>query len=255
MFSAKGFEGVNLAVLPLTLTVPMIGTLSKAVSSVKLVWFRVELVIASEKVADIEEFVATPIAELAGDVADTVGGVLSALAPVVKLHVKLAARALPARSCAPVVMVAVYCVFAARLLEGTNMAVLVPTATTPTTLEPPEVGLSEKDEVLSVEADIASEKVADTEAFSEMPVAAFDGDVSDIVGGVVSVVPGEPDGPVGNPAVNDEVPSSPPPPPQPKMLTLTSRAIRNNMLLGFLNLMCLSFKIRGSYSSAQFTCQ
>lgn len=236
VFSARGFEGENLTVLPTTLTVPMIGTLSIALSRVKLAGFSVELVIASEKIADTEEFVATPIAELAGDVAETVGGVLSALVPVLRLQVKLAARGLPAASCAAVVMVAVYCVFAERLLEGTNMAVLVPTATTPTTSEPPDVGLSEKDEVLSVEAAIASEKVADIEVFSEIPVAAFDGNVSDIVGGVLSS-----DAPPESPTANDEAPSSPPPPPpQPERITLATKAIRNNMLLGFLNLMCLS---------------
>ena len=245
VFSARGFKGENLTVLPVTLTVPMISTLSIALSRVKLAVFSVELVIASEKIADTVEFVATPIAELAGDVAETVGGVLSALVPVVKLQVKLAAKGLPAASCAAVVMVAVYCVFAERLLEGTNMAVFVPTATTPATSEPPDVGRSEKDEVLSVEAAIASEKVADIEVFSEIPVAAFDGDVSDIVGGVLSSVPGKADAPPESPTANDGVPSSPPPPPpQPERITLATMAIRNNMLRGFLTLMCLSFKIR-----------
>jgi len=40
---------------------------------VKLAVVSVAFVIGSEKVAEIEEFVATPVAAFAGDVADTVG--------------------------------------------------------------------------------------------------------------------------------------------------------------------------------------
>ena len=43
--------------------------------------------------------------------------------PVVKLHTKLLTRALPARSLTPVVIVAVYTVLGARLLDGVKVAV------------------------------------------------------------------------------------------------------------------------------------
>ncbi len=98
----------------------------------------------------------------------------------------MAASALPAASFAAVVMVAVYCVLAARLLEGTNIAVSLLMFTVPVTAVPPAVGRRVKLAVLSVELVIGSEKFADTEEFSVTPVAAFAGDVSDTVGGVVS---------------------------------------------------------------------
>jgi hypothetical protein len=58
----------------------------------------VELVIGSEKVADTGEFSATPVATFAGDITDTVGGVVSGAAAVAKVHARFAARALPAAS-------------------------------------------------------------------------------------------------------------------------------------------------------------
>ena len=63
--------------------------------------------IASLKVAVIFVLIATPVAALAGTVRLTVGAVVSGAAPVVKLHTKSLASALPARSLAPVVIVAV----------------------------------------------------------------------------------------------------------------------------------------------------
>jgi hypothetical protein len=102
---ARGADGVNVAVLPLTFTVPVTAT---PLASVKLAVVSVEFVIGSEKVADTEELSATPVAPFAGDVEDTVGGVVSGTGPVVNCHVKLAARGLAAASFAAVVMVAVY---------------------------------------------------------------------------------------------------------------------------------------------------
>jgi hypothetical protein len=99
---------------------------------------------------------------------------------------------LPAASVAAVVMVAVYCVLAARLLEGTSVAVLPLTTTGPLTAAPPALGRKLKLAVVSVELSIASEKVAETEEFSATPVAAFDGDVEDTVGGVISAVEMDP---------------------------------------------------------------
>ena len=50
----------------------------------------------------------TPMAPFAGSVELTVGAVVSGTVPVVKLHTLSTASALPARSLAPVVIVAVY---------------------------------------------------------------------------------------------------------------------------------------------------
>ena len=83
-------------------------------------------------------------------------------------------------------MVAVYCVLAARLTDGTSIAVLPLTTTGPVTAVPPAVGLRVKLAVLSVAFVIASENVADTKELSVTPVAPFAGDVEDTVGGVVS---------------------------------------------------------------------
>jgi len=55
-------------VLPLTLTVPATTAPPVVLITVKLVVLSVELVIASEKLADIEAFVATPFAPFVGDV-------------------------------------------------------------------------------------------------------------------------------------------------------------------------------------------
>jgi hypothetical protein len=98
----------------------------------------------------------------------------------------LAANALPAASLAAVVMVAVYCVLPARLAVGVNLAVLPLTLTVPAIVTLLALGRRVKLAVLSVEFVMASEKVAETEEFSAMPVAALAGDVEDTVGGVVS---------------------------------------------------------------------
>src|SRR2546429_241990 len=74
--------------------------------------------IASLKVALMVWLIGTAVAALAGTVALTVGGVVSGVAPVVKLQTKSAASALPARSLAAVVIVAVYVVRGARVPAG-----------------------------------------------------------------------------------------------------------------------------------------
>ena len=123
--------------MPLTFTVPVTFAPPAVGRRVKLAVVSVEFVIASEKVADTEELSATPVASFDGDVADTVGGVVSGAAAVVKCQVKLAASALPAASFAAVVMVAVYCVLPARLAVGVNVAVLPLTFTVPVTSRRP----------------------------------------------------------------------------------------------------------------------
>ena len=108
VLATRELDGVNVAVLPLTFTVPVTCVPPEVVASLKLVVVSVELVIASEKVADTGEFSAMPAAALAGFVAETVGGVVSGAAAVVKLQVKFANSAFPAASLAAVVIVAVY---------------------------------------------------------------------------------------------------------------------------------------------------
>ena len=98
----------------------------------------------------------------------------------------MAASALPAASFAAVEMVAVNCVLPASEAVGVKVAVLPLTLTVPVTVAPPAVDCRVKLAVLSVEFVIASEKVAETEEFSAMPVAALAGEVADTVGGVVS---------------------------------------------------------------------
>jgi hypothetical protein len=132
----RAADGVNVAVLPLMLTRPPLAVPSEA-ARMKLAVVRVEFLIASEKVADTEEFSATPVSAFAGDVADTIGGVVSGAAPVVKFQVKLAASALPAESVAPVVMAAVCGVNAARGAEGVKVAELLVELTVPVIGKPP----------------------------------------------------------------------------------------------------------------------
>jgi hypothetical protein len=74
------------------------------------------------KVALSAWLMGTPVAPLAGTVEITVGFVLSAAAPVVKVQTKLLASAFPERSCAAVVIVAVNRVLAARAVVGVNVA-------------------------------------------------------------------------------------------------------------------------------------
>jgi hypothetical protein len=140
VLAAKLLDGLNVAVLPLTLNVPDTDVPSAAVARLKLVVFSVELVIGSEKVAETDELIATLVEAFAGEVNDTIGGVVSGVAPVVKVQVKLPANGLPARSWAAVVSVAVYCVLPARLFKGTNVAVVPLTVTTPLTAAPPAIG-------------------------------------------------------------------------------------------------------------------
>jgi hypothetical protein len=74
---------------------------------VKLAVLIVSGSIASLKAAVSFPLMATPVAALTGTVALTVGAVTSAVTPVVKLQTKFVTSALPARSLAAVVIVAV----------------------------------------------------------------------------------------------------------------------------------------------------
>jgi hypothetical protein len=79
------------------------------------------------KVALTAWLIPTPVAIFAGTVEVIVGGARSAAVPVVKVHgfgaTPPPARALPARSIAPAVILAVYKVLGARLLAGVKVAI------------------------------------------------------------------------------------------------------------------------------------
>jgi hypothetical protein len=224
---ARLTDGLNVAVLLLTLNVPDTGAPSAVLARLKLVLFSVKLFIGSEKVAETDELNATPVVAFAGEVEDTVGGVVSDAAPVVKFQVKLSASGLPAMSSAAVVRVAVYCVFPARLFNGTNVAVLLFIVTTPLIAVPPEAGLSVKLALFSVDVVIASENIADTAVFNPTAVSAFVGDVSDTVGGVVSggVVSGTGWTDTEGVAIRGV---SPPPPPHPGRLRHAKSKIQDS---------------------------
>lgn len=100
-------------------------------------------------------------------------------------HVKSFASALPATSVTPVVIVAVYCVFAARLDKGVNVAIFELTLTVPAIDAPPAVD-SLKVAVVRVDFSIPSEKVTLMVELTPTEVAPFDGDVAETTGGVVS---------------------------------------------------------------------
>src|SRR5437870_3575775 len=96
--------------------------------------------IASLKVALMVWLIGTTVAPLAGTVALTVGGVVSGVAPVVKLQLKSVASALPARSLDPVLTVVVNVVSGDRLPAGVKVAATPPQATLP----PPPVSPSSR---------------------------------------------------------------------------------------------------------------
>jgi len=68
------------------LTVPATAAPLELTLKLKLAVLSVEFVIASEKVAETDEFRAMPLAALAGELEDTVGGVVSGADAVVKLQ-------------------------------------------------------------------------------------------------------------------------------------------------------------------------
>src|SRR3990170_4300317 len=106
--------------------------------------------------------------------------------PVVNPHTKLAASALPARSLAPVVIVAVYTVVAVRLLTGLKAAVRPAYVTVPDTGVVPCFRVNVA--VVIVKGSIASLNVARIFVLIGTPVAAEAGDVKLTRGGVVSAI-------------------------------------------------------------------
>ena len=113
-------------------------------------------------------FTGTVVAPAAGTVEITVG------APVVKVQTKLALRALPPGSCAPVVTVAVYTVLAANEAVGVNWAVVPAIVTAPATgVDPGPVNVNVVE--LIVALFINELKFADTATLRATPVAPFAG--------------------------------------------------------------------------------
>jgi hypothetical protein len=96
---ARTRVGVNVAVEPANVTAPATGVAPGPVK-VNVALLTVSGSIGSLNVAETSVFTSTAVAPAAGIVEIMVGR------PVVKLHVKLAARELPAGSLAPVVIVA-----------------------------------------------------------------------------------------------------------------------------------------------------
>jgi hypothetical protein len=149
--------------------------------------------IASLKVAVTFAVALTPVAPLAGEVAVTVGGVVSVDALVVNDHAKFAASALPARSFTrgsvdPPTTVAVYVDDAANAEFGCNVAVRV-AASYVTVAGTVCCDASRRKNVDPeiVVGSIASLNVAVTGAPTATPVAPVPGDVPTTLGGVVSV--------------------------------------------------------------------
>jgi hypothetical protein len=132
-------------------------------------------------VAETVVLTATPANPLTGTVETTVG--LGA-GTVVNAHTKLAARAAPVRSFAPVVIMAVYRVPFASPVAGVNVAVVPANATVPVTgVTPGPVKV--KVAALIVAGFIASLNVADTRVFRGTPVPPIVGTVEMTVGAPV----------------------------------------------------------------------
>jgi len=182
VLAARLLAGVKVAVAPTKATVPATGVVPGPVK-VKVVPLIVAGSIAVLNVAETFWLMGTFVAPLTGIVAMTVGGAVLGAAPVVKLHTKLAASALPGTLFAPVVIVAVKSVFAARLAAGVKVAVLLPPkyVTVPATgVVPGPVTVNVSGVIVA--AFIASLKVAEIFVLVGTPVAPFAGLVEVTVG-------------------------------------------------------------------------
>jgi hypothetical protein len=110
--------GVNVAVFPAYVTVPVTGVAPGPVK-VNVAALIVAGFIASLNVAETAVLTATTVAPLAGIVEMTV-----ASGAVVNVQTTLAASGAPVESFAPVVIVAVYEVLVVRTADGVNVAVV-----------------------------------------------------------------------------------------------------------------------------------
>jgi hypothetical protein len=182
--AASDADGVKVAVVPVAPyeTVPATGVAPWA--TVKVVLVMVAGSIGSLNVAKTLALVAAPVAALSGSVLVTVGAVWSAVAPVVKLQVWSAASAEPEAALAPVVMVPVYAVFAARLVAGVNVE-LMPSAAATTVPATDVVPCLRSIVVVTSDAgSMGSLKLANTLSFVGTPTAASIGLVAVTAGTV-----------------------------------------------------------------------
>jgi hypothetical protein len=136
VLDARLAAGVKVATEPAAtyVTAPITATPPGPVTA-KVIGLIVAGFIATLKVAVRAWLMGTPVAPLAGMVKMTVGGV--AAGTDLKLHTKLLASALPARSIAPVVIVAVSTVLSGSRAAGVNVATVLVQLTVPATAVAP----------------------------------------------------------------------------------------------------------------------
>jgi hypothetical protein len=146
--------------------------------------------ISSLKATSIIRLTGTAGAVSVGDVTVTVGAMVSATRPVVKVKKKSLAIGLPARSLTPALIppliVAVYLVLNFRGPEGVNVADVPTGVTVPGTLIPLTVSFMVKDEELIVDGSISSLKAALTFRLIGTSMAVLVGDVTLTVGATLS---------------------------------------------------------------------
>jgi hypothetical protein len=185
VLDARLAAGVNVATEPAAtyVTAPVTPTPLGPVN-VKVAALIVVELIASLKAALSAWLIAALVPPLTGAVKMTVGGV--GAGTVLKLHAKALVRALPARSVAPVVIVAVNKVLVASGIAGVKVATVPAQLTVPATalaLGPMTVKVVAGE--VRVAQFIASLKVILTAWLRATPVAALTGMVETTVGGVV----------------------------------------------------------------------
>ena len=127
-------DGVNVAVFPSPLTAIEPPTAVAPLATVKLVPVMVDEFITSLKPTDIKVLVAIFTAPEAGKTVEIVGAVVSGAAMVVKVQTLFEARAFPARSLTPVVIVVVIVLPEGNEADGVNVAVFPSPLTA---IEPP----------------------------------------------------------------------------------------------------------------------
>lgn len=145
VFGSRFAVGENMTVLLAATKVAVPGTSAPPVVTISEktpVAVTVAGFIASLNVAVILRLMGTLIAPLTGLVEITVG-----IVPVVKLHTKLFARAVPIASVAPVLIVAVYIELGASGVAGVKVAVVPEYVTVPVT-EAPAGPMTVNEEVL-----------------------------------------------------------------------------------------------------------
>jgi hypothetical protein len=171
VFKARAAVGVKVAILPVPSRVTTPVTPG---DTVKVVVEMVTGFMASLKVAVTTVLGHTPMAPLGGVTEITAGGGGAAHdeTAVIKVHTKLLASALPEGSLAPVVIVTVYVVLSARLLEGVKVNILL--VASPVTV-PVTPGATVKVVVLMVVGSIACGKVAAMTVLGHTPAEASGG--------------------------------------------------------------------------------